>query len=118
MREIKFRAWNTATKKWYSVGQKNLWQSTLIPAADEILMQYTGLKDKNGVEIYEGDVVALWHSAFPKDKHNYKVHFEDGAFRFYRTEKDYGYAVGHKAPSEVEIVGNIYEHGDLLTRKD
>ena len=52
MREIKFRAWDKDLLKMYS-------KWTVIPDDDRshILMQYTGLKDKNGVEIYEGDIL-------------------------------------------------------------
>jgi len=64
MREIKFRAWDKDLHKMY-----NKW--TVIPDDDRshILMQYTGLKDKNGKEIYEGDIVKH------KNGKNYEVKF-------------------------------------------
>ena len=71
MRDIKFRAWNKDIKEMFEVGQitleKGIWDyqpddrkhiGISIPYQPSfILMQYTGLKDKNGKEIYEGDIV-------------------------------------------------------------
>ncbi len=60
MRELKFRAWDIASKKMFYPDTEDGWgidngRLHLLP--NTILMQYTGLKDKNGVEIYEGDKV-------------------------------------------------------------
>jgi uncharacterized phage protein (TIGR01671 family) len=60
MREIKFRAWDRKDKLWvagFSIGQSG----TLSELGDKVFMQYTGLKDKTGKEIYEGDVVRAVH---------------------------------------------------------
>lgn len=61
MREIKFRAWDTDNKKmvlWGELLSKNLQNILSMPKyCGYELMQYTGIKDKNGKEIYEGDIV-------------------------------------------------------------
>lgn len=67
------------------------------------LMQFTGLKDKNGKEIYEGDLVAHNASAKPID-----VEFIDGTFEPF-SKSDFGWT-----STLCEIIGNIYENPELL----
>ena len=79
------------------------------------LMQYTGLKDKNGVEIYEGDIVreVLWEQNQTEDVLG-KVHWSEGNAGFWVS----GRSVLTKGYSEdLEVIGNIYENPDLLTNK-
>lgn len=70
-----------------------------------ILMQFTGLKDKHGKEIYEGDL--LRHISFPIESAK-PVEFKQGMF----ICKDITVSTYH--PNNIEIVGNIYEHPELL----
>ena len=81
---------------------------------EPILMQFTGLKDKNGKEIYEGDIV--------KNKSElYKVKFACGAFGVINIENDMDaspFCSGGKWEKwlkEIEVIGNIYENPELLT---
>ena len=122
MKEIKFRVWNTETNKMITnVKEMGVFALQSIYTIDEFLviptnekyplMQYTGLKDKNGVEIYEGDIIK-----YDFNELNYRIEFLNAEFiarRFYEnienlypTEFDYG--------KECEVIGNIYENKELL----
>lgn len=125
MREIKFRAWSTADNKmFYDVYFDNLevwlWEinewnnistigdryegSLLKPA---ILMQYTGLKDRNGTEIYEGDVVKA--SIYSDDEKSFEVRWVNCAFVIdYEDSEADMYEIGG-FPGQLEVIGNIYE---------
>ena len=121
-REIKFRAWDKRRSQmsevfglqWDARGvavdvlddrDSDNWERS----GDFELMQYTGLKDKNGREIYEGDVVTLNSEM----RHAAVVKFEDGAFKVVNRnvfEDLYG---SYSSP-RAEVIGNIYENPDLL----
>lgn len=74
---------------------------------DYIIMQWTGLKDKNGKEIYEGDVLKDSYSTF-------KVFFSYGSFRFEKLQID---DFAEPSLKRLEIIGNIYEHPELLNKQ-
>ena len=120
-REIKFRAWvkdrkaifeviliNYATKKVTYLLER---VGHLLNIVDEEfngveLMQYTGLKDMDGKEIYEGDRL------FESFREEYfKVAFKNGSFR---AEAD-GYSLDLEDYDDIcEVVGNIYENAELM----
>ena len=70
------------------------------------LMQWTGLQDKNGEEIYEGDIIKNGVATFP-------VEFSESEAGEY-DEKFYGYHFGGPASSDIEVIDNIYENPELL----
>ena len=137
MREIKFKGWSKNVKQMFEVVKIN-WVSCAVwfkDAAyignlgdhDIILLQYTGLKDKNGKEIYEGDILKLDGGGKPSLG---SVGFERGCFVFnadwLNKEKEYMpelYRYTFFAELEksktlkdcivVEIIGNIYENPEL-----
>ena len=118
----KFRAYY-AEKMWY-VAKIDLWgdpeQTTCdlapylpkydelfdIPLIETALMQSTGLKDENGVEIFEGDIGWDDH----QEVHG-QVIFENGAFKY---EWDNISEDLFEVTDDIEIVGNIYENPELL----
>ena len=76
---------------------------------DVELMQYTGLKDKNNKEIYEGDIVTLHNS-------RYKVIFKTEGARFVLRNDEFELEITfiNNNNERMEIVGNIYENSELL----
>lgn len=133
MREIKFRAWDTSNREWLDTGAFSLdldgdelhLTGTSGYVRGYVLMQYTGLKDKNGKEIYEGDVVALdmWHG----NEHGYipeagviKWHQSSSAFKWFSIEEDpsdgNNYWLSQADEHQREVIGNIYGNPELLTK--
>ena len=113
MREIKFRAFFDKYKRMieriYLLPENiilvkfnsNGFYEKLYLLDDIHIMQYTGLKDKNGKEIYEGDIVLDTYT-----KQLLTVVFRDGEWRI--ENEDYDEAL-YDAGIEKEVVGNIYE---------
>ncbi len=120
MREHKYRAWDKVEKEmtpWEDI-LGNLWLYVSGNYAEKYpLMQYTGLKDKNGKEIYEGDIVEQWQRKFPFDVEEY--YSEKGAVEYKAFLGRYVF--GSRALEEdnlerAEVIGNIYENTELLER--
>ena len=78
-----------------------------------ILMQYTGLKDKNGKEIYEGDIIKT--KIFNGKYENAEVYWNVNAWCI-RTKKETTGLFVTKGEYGVEIIGNIYENQELLEK--
>lgn len=141
MRDIKFRAWDNKNKRLVRFDVRKLvghWsgdifdyetqeviahetsigETTLI--SDAPLMQYTGLKDKNGVEIYEGDILrnnkhcdqaveVYWKGCEIADDNWIK--FGEWGFRKAESDARVNYAIYQHA---VEVIGNIHENPEIL----
>lgn len=118
MREIKFRAWD----KNLNADGGMIWNVPILNGKyfdaykmethDHPLMQYTGLKDKNGIEIYEGDIIMVDNGIGYKAD----VYFRDGAFR--RRPIGAGEASSDCLcylydSEDYEVIGNKYEDVDL-----
>ncbi|AFZ90207.1 YopX family protein [Bacillus velezensis] len=138
MREIKFRAYHTEKRDGQEFPRMLDWDELLNNDEEELacyfknefsnvspLMQYTGLKDKNGREIYEGDIVrnhrdnsnelleVLWQEEVAE-------HASDGiywtkevpGFRFKRIKR--GLTTVFVAHVDLEVIGNIHQNPELL----
>lgn len=125
-REIKFRAWYKVDKQM--VNHKSRLSISLdgLPFYKDdqstatrqyvqdnfILMQFTGLKDKNGNEIYEGDIVKTSHAIIPIGVIKYW-----DVYHSFEIEKG-NECIGDKYDwSDLEVIGNIHQHPELLTDK-
>ena len=121
----RFRAWLKNDKKMIDVDEIHFDNGqldfigdaiTFMRDADEIeLMQSTGLKDKNGKEIFEGDVVTNGWKRQVVTFGTQEVEEDFGSIRIYRGFNLYlGGGYPNAIMSEFEVVGNIYENPELL----
>ena len=120
MKEIKFRAYSKRTKKVYHVLAIFFYQkvvklsktcgsgiSFLEQIDDVVLMQYTGLEDKNDVEIYEGDIVRYFRNELAV------IVYRDGGVDI-RSLSWGDCEPLQRRLGEIEVIGNVYENPELL----
>ncbi len=125
-REIKFRAWDYTQYKMREVeallsvcdGSWSVSYDDENYTDDIELMQYTGLHDKNGKEIYEEDIVKQWcgeHPYMNMDDLEYESEYSTEIVKY----SGFGFFAGDYGIGEVEleVIGNIYENPELLEDK-
>ena len=127
-REIKFRAWHSEFSEMVYSSDETLWEKrefypfcipvgfSHYPTGQWDLMQYTGIKDKNGKEIYEGDIVYRTSTSTTGD-----VRFRKGKF-YVRWKGEAGYVMFDSdietCEGSDEIKGNIFENPDVCDGKN
>jgi uncharacterized phage protein (TIGR01671 family) len=121
MREIKFRVWDKEKNNWYHPSPFTLKQAMSYtwvhenPFADLVFMQYTGLKDKNGKEIYEGDILetkkGIYHEAHWGSKCGFAVATKN---KWAPTKSKFVYKSMLWGAENGVVIGNAYENPGLL----
>ena len=87
----------------------------MVSAEDLVLMQSTGLKDKNGKEIFEGDIVKMSKDVYSEPTYYEVAKHYGGAYRL--ESKQHGCELWLRH-TDCEVVGNIYENRELLEDKE
>jgi len=110
-RKIKFRTWNTIQEFMDEVGTLDLeaWNDEDVRPSNIRLMQYTGLLDKNGKEIYEGDILRKPTPGYEyqKNGNQYKV------IKWTENARSIGFNTS-ATMSGWEIIGNVHQNPELL----
>ena len=128
MREIKFRVWDTANKVMGIVNCYDFDEDKVFYTSEGlkysqvsghfILEQFTGLKDKNGKEIYEGDKLHIWSNFYKKDMLYAEVFWNmtKAGFDIKEPNGRYNNWLGnlHKKGWFCEIIGNVHDNPELL----
>ena len=124
MRTIKFRAWDkqrklmiktpkivfgATTKPHVELLRNGFWIDHNVYGDECVLMQYTGLKDKNGKEIYEGDIVKFIFGI-------QKIYWGVGCWK--TTGGEHGHLLNELISRQCEILGHIYENPELYAQKN
>ena len=124
MKELKLRAWSSENNRYcdfVTLDESGRWigwiksSGVYLTTVDIILEQYTGLKDKNGKEIYDGDIVEYTTCYYGKEKRHRKV-VEWSEW----DSDDFGepHNLGYSNLSEcMVVIGNIHENSNLLENK-
>jgi len=112
-RKIKFRAWAWGFMDYNPRAYRDNLNECM---EDNDIMQFTGLKDKNGKDIYEGDIIEMKH-AFKGRYHKGVVEMIDWRWtmrNFFQGQLDIPNEPFSEGTHYIEVIGNIYENPELL----
>lgn len=112
-RELRFRCWDKVLKRWAPLTMTH-WRISDdladLGTGDEIITQYTGMEDKLGKEVWEGDIVAV----YPLKDNNHRV-VEYGSFGFkFRDIEDKSISYTYLSPETFRVIGNKFQNPELL----
>ena len=117
-RQYKFRAWEKKLKEMITVSTIDFRKGMINTDSlwryfhEVELMQYTGITDVNGKEIYDGDILRCFNGSQDKVGTVVQVYYDDTYTGYYPFNRD---EVGFNTNSNsIEVIGNIYEHKHLL----
>jgi len=117
MRELKFRSCGSNVIRYASIDDLANIQDLVQVYRNGDIQQYTGVKDKNKIEIYEGDVIKYTYmkgfSGILKTKIA-KVEFVKGCFGFYEYKNEQEEYFNSEDLGSSEVIGNIFENSELL----
>jgi len=135
-RELKFRIWDKKNKKWiyeWDASHKRLAISLVglvyhggyddvLPENDYVIQQYTGLKDKNGTPIFEGDLIQ-YNQNSNYDGMNFEVIWSDASFGWVLKSKTGDYLTNQITPNGprynfLEIISNVCENPELIKNNE
>lgn len=123
---LKYRAWDKHGQKMFANDELIIWNGNVYAndskkltcnnlkgwsIDDEYLMQSTGLVDKNGKEIFEGDIVKMSKDVYSEPTYYEVVRHRGGAYRL--ESKQHGCELWLRH-ADCEVVGNVYENKELL----